>query len=281
MRILNKDIVKLDLNKLGFDERELKVFKDHISLPNGMILITGPTGSGKTTTLYATLSYLNNHEVNILTIEDPIEYDLPGINQAQMRADIGFTFAQALKTFLRQDPDIIMVGEIRDYETAEIAVRAALTGHLVLSTLHTNDAAGAITRLMDMGVESFLVASCVRMVVAQRLVRKICPHCKFKVSPDPIKLNLLFSNQNQKIESYFKGQGCGNCYHTGYQGRMALFEIMPITPALAQMITRRKTASELKEQAIKEGMRTLHMSGLDKIKKGITTIEEVLKETRE
>jgi len=279
LRILDKAVLQLELKNLGLDNDDLNLFRDAISSPYGMILVTGPTGSGKTTTLYATLNYLNQEGVNILTIEDPIEYNLPGINQAHMRADIGFTFAKALKTFLRQDPDIIMVGEIRDFETAEIAVRAALTGHLVLSTLHTNDASSAITRLVDMGVEPFLVASCVRLLVAQRLVRKICKYCKQEIGPPHPSIPSVNLKEDWALRRVFDGSGCKECYNTGYQGRTALFEIMQISPDLAQMITQKKTALELKEQAIQQGMKTLRMSGHAKINQGIITLDEVLRET--
>ena len=280
LRILDKAVLQLELKNLGLDYDELNLFKEAVSSPYGMILVTGPTGSGKTTTLYATLNYLNQEGVNILTIEDPIEYNLPGINQAHMRADIGFTFAKALKTFLRQDPDIIMVGEIRDFETAEIAVRAALTGHLVLSTLHTNDAPSAITRLVDMGVEPFLVASCVRLLVAQRLVRKICKYCKREIAPPHPSIPSMNLKEDWGLKTVFDGNGCKDCYNTGYQGRTALFEIMQISPHLARMITQKKTALELKEQLIQEGMKTLRMSGVAKINEGITTLDEVLRETK-
>ncbi len=279
LRILDKDVLQLELGRLGFDDSETQLYEDAVSSPYGMILVTGPTGSGKTTTLYATLNHLNQETTNILTIEDPIEYNLPGVNQAHMRADIGFSFAKALKTFLRQDPDIIMVGEIRDFETAEIAVRAALTGHLVVSTLHTNDAPGAITRLVDMGVEPFLVGSCVRLVVAQRLVRTICPHCKEENEPPPSLIKSIGSEEAKNINKFYVGRGCKLCYHTGYLGRTALFEIMQINE-LVPMITQAKPASELKNRAVKSGMKTLRQSGLAKVKQGITTLDEVLRETR-
>ena len=279
LRILDKEVLQLELGRLGFDDDETQLYEDAVSSPYGMILVTGPTGSGKTTTLYATLNYLNKETTNILTIEDPIEYNLPGVNQAHMRADIGFSFAKALKTFLRQDPDIIMVGEIRDFETAEIAVRAALTGHLVVSTLHTNDAPGAITRLVDMGVEPFLVGSCVRLVVAQRLVRTICPHCKEENEPPPSLIKSIGLEEAKNINEFYVGRGCKLCYHTGYLGRTALFEIMQINE-LIPMITQRKPASELKNRAVESGMKTLRQSGLAKVKQGITTLDEVLRETR-
>ncbi len=276
LRILDKGILKLDLNLLGLAEAELNIYKDAISAPNGMILVTGPTGSGKTTTLYATLNFLNREGSNIVTIEDPIEYNMPGINQSHMRADIGFTFASALKTFLRQDPDIIMVGEIRDFETAEIAIRAALTGHLVLSTLHTNDAPSAVTRLVDMGVPPFLVASCVRLVIAQRLVRRICTGCKEKsggsTQHNPPGFDL-------PGESYC-GRGCKDCHQTGYSGRTALIELFNITPSLADLISQGSSSLTLKHHALKNGMKTLEMSGTEKVKQGISSVDEVLRETR-
>ncbi len=278
LRILDKGVMQLALGRLGFDDQEMQLYEDAVSSPYGMILVTGPTGSGKTTTLYATLNYLNKETTNILTIEDPIEYNLAGVNQAHMRADIGFSFAKALKTFLRQDPDIIMVGEIRDFETAEIAIRAALTGHLVVSTLHTNDAPGAITRLVDMGVEPFLVGSCVRLVVAQRLVRTICPHCKEENEPPSSLIQSIDSEEAENIKEFYVGRGCKLCYQTGYLGRTALFEIMQIDE-LVPLITQAKPASELKNQAVKSGMKTLRQSGLAKVKQGITTLDEVLRET--
>ncbi|MCI0695568.1 GspE/PulE family protein [candidate division KSB1 bacterium] len=268
LRILDKSQLNLDLEKLGFEDEALRSFKQAIGSPHGMILVTGPTGSGKTTTLYATLNYLNSPELNILTIEDPIEYNLDGINQSQVKSDIGYTFAKALRSFLRQDPDIIMVGEIRDQETAEIAVRAALTGHLVLSTLHTNDAPSALTRLLDMGLEPFLISSSVKIVIAQRLVRKICDYCKTANQPT---LNIPASDTPTS--------DCERCKGTGYSGRIAIFEVMPISPSLAELINRRATAHEIKEQAIREGMRTLRENAILKLKQGITTMKEVLRET--
>ncbi len=293
LRILDKSWLNLDLEKLGFDDAALQSFKQAIASPHGMILVTGPTGSGKTTTLYATLNELNSPELNILTIEDPIEYNLDGINQSQVKSDIGYTFAKALRSFLRQDPDIIMVGEIRDQETAEIAVRAALTGHLVLSTLHTNDAPSSLTRLLDMGLEPFLISSSVKMVIAQRLVRKICEHCK-KTSDQPtsdfqtsdIRPQTSDSSTSDSPTSDIRlrtsdslTSDCEQCKGTGYHGRLAIFEVMPISPSLAELINRRATAYEIKEQAIREGMRTLRQSAMLKLKEGVTTINEVLRET--
>jgi type IV pilus assembly protein PilB len=285
LRILDKSQLNLDLEKLGFDDDALRAFKQAIGSPHGMILVTGPTGSGKTTTLYATLNYLNSPELNILTIEDPIEYNLAGINQSQVKSDIGYTFAKALRSFLRQDPDIIMVGEIRDQETAEIAVRAALTGHLVLSTLHTNDAPSALTRLLDMGLEPFLISSSVKMVIAQRLVRKICEHCKTADQPMSPKSEVRSPRSEVRSRtlrlrtSDSPTSDCQHCKGTGYSGRIAIFEVMPISPNLAELINRRATAHEIKELAIKEGMRTLRQSAMLKLQQGITTINEVLRET--
>jgi type II secretion system protein E len=281
LRILDKSQLNLDLEKLGFEDNALQSFKQAISSPHGMILVTGPTGSGKTTTLYATLSYLNSPpELNILTIEDPIEYNLAGINQSQARSDIGYTFAKALRSFLRQDPDIIMVGEIRDQETAEIAVRAALTGHLVLSTLHTNDAPSAVTRLLDMGLEPFLISSSVKMVLAQRLMRKICEHCKTADLPNLANYPMIESDK-LKWEgiSAFVGRGCEKCNGTGYRGRFAIFEVMPMSQAIAEMVNRRATAREIKDQACEEGMRILRQCAMLKLAQGLTTVTEVLRET--
>lgn len=276
LRVLDKSALTLDLSMLGFEEEGRNAFQQAIKSPNGQILVTGPTGSGKTTTLYSALDTLNTEQVNITTIEDPIEYNLPGINQAQVRSDIGFTFAQALRAFLRQDPNIIMVGEIRDTETADIAVRSALTGHLVLSTLHTNDAPSTVTRLVDMGVEPYLVASSVRLVAAQRLVRCVCPNCKQLGTPDPAVLaELGLSEDTETVE----GEGCPQCSGTGFQGRTALFEIMPLSEQIAEMITEDRSTSDIRTQAKEEGMRTLRESGARKIRREETTPGEVLRET--
>ncbi len=278
IRILDKEGLKWNLSELGFEKDELKMFKKAISLPYGMILVTGPTGSGKTTTLYSAILELNKTEVNISTVEDPVEYNLPGINQVQVNESIGLTFASALRSFLRQDPDIIMVGEIRDLETAEISIKAALTGHLVLSTLHTNDAPSTVGRLVDMGVEPFLVSSSLNLVIAQRLVRVICPHCKEEVEPDPASLEELGISPDDGIR-FFKGKGCKECNFTGYKGRIGIFEMMEINSELRDAILRKEPADVLREIAIKNGMRTLRESGIMKIKKGITTIDEVLRTT--
>ena len=276
LRILDKSHLRLDLDMLGFDASDLKVFRRAIHQPYGIILVSGPTGSGKTTTLYAALNEINTDGVNITTIEDPIEYNLAGINQTHVRADIGLTFAQALRAFLRQDPNIIMVGEIRDQETAEIAIRAALTGHLVLSTIHTNDAPTTVTRLTDMGIEPFLVASSLRLIVAQRLVRRICPECKEEIEPDAA---LLEEFREEKVSVVYRGRGCETCHGTGYRGRTALFEVMPINEPMGELITQRATAYELRRQVQREGMRTLRTIAIERMRAGVTTPEEILRET--
>ncbi len=279
LRILDKSSFKLSIDNIGFDETTKDKFLDKLSSPYGMILVTGPTGSGKTTTLYTALNHINQPDVNIMTIEDPIEYNLSGINQGQVKTDIGFTFANALRSFLRQDPDIIMVGEIRDGETAEIAIRSALTGHLVLSTLHTNDAASAITRLIDMGVESFLAATSLQMVMAQRLVRKICTHCKTKSKPNEALVSQLFNNGNYKEIKFFHGEGCDRCSGTGYSGRTALIELLPNSEGISQIIIKNESATNIRKLAMKEGMFSLRDHGILKLQEGITTLEEVLRET--
>ncbi|MFK7849034.1 MAG: GspE/PulE family protein [Rhodothermales bacterium] len=277
LRILDKSSLNLDLKMLGFSPVDLRSFRRTIHLPFGMVLVTGPTGSGKTTTLYAALNELNSREINITTIEDPIEYNLAGINQAHVRSDIGFTFAQALRAFLRQDPDVIMVGEMRDKETVDIAVRASLTGHLVLSTIHTNDASSTVVRLTDMGVEPFLVGASVKLVIAQRLVRRICDHCKTEAAPDEESMERLsFDGLPGHL---CVGEGCEQCRGTGYQGRTALFEVMPITEQISEMITREAPGHEIRKKACEEGMRTLREVSTEKMLAGITTIEEVLRET--
>lgn len=280
LRLLDKSNLQIDLTKLGFEKEQLDDFMDAISKPYGMILVTGPTGSGKTTTLYSALNHLNKPDVNIMTAEDPVEYNFMGINQVQIKEEIGLTFAAALRSFLRQDPDIIMVGEIRDFETAEIAVKAALTGHLVLSTLHTNDAPSTITRLLNMGIEPFLVSSSVILILAQRLCRKICPNCKTEEHVPPQALiKLGFKEEEAHTIKVYKGKGCPACNNKGYKGRIALYEVMPIKEELKELILEGASAGELKKAAIKLGMKTLRMSGLTKIKEGITTIEEVLRVT--
>lgn len=278
LRLLDKSNLQLDMTKLGFDEEQLKLFKEAIHRPYGMVLVTGPTGSGKTTTLYSALSELNKVTENISTAEDPVEYNLKGINQVQMNEAIGLNFANVLRAFLRQDPDIIMVGEIRDFETAEIAIKAALTGHLVLSTLHTNDAPSTIARLLNMGVEPFLVASATNLVLAQRLARKICLNCKEPVSI-PVKslIDLGLTEEEANNITCYRGKGCETCGNTGYKGRIALYEVMMLYDELKELILAGAPASELKRAAISLGFRTLRMSGLDKLKAGITTVEEVVR----
>lgn len=280
LRILDKSIVSLDLDVLGVDDREKQIILQTIQSPYGMLLVTGPTGSGKTTTLYSILSRLNKIDVNIITVEDPIEYDLQGINQTTVRPQIGLDFAKALRAFLRQDPDIIMVGEIRDAETASIGVRAALTGHLVLSTLHTNDSASTITRLTEMGVEKFNISSAVKAIIAQRLVRQICPRCKTSASYSPQQLRYARLSEDEAERIPFqRGTGCDYCNNTGYKGRIGLFEVLPVTNEIAEMIIQGSTASEIKQQAIRDGMKTLRMAGMQKVKEGKTTLEEVMKQT--
>lgn len=281
LRLLNKTSSLLSLEELGFDKYSMEIFTRAIMKPYGMILMTGPTGSGKSTTLYAALSRLNTPEVNIMTAEDPVEYNISGVNQVHMKEDIGLNFATALRSFLRQDPDIIMVGEIRDFETAEVAIKAALTGHLVFSTLHTNDAPSSATRLINMGIEPFLVASSVNLIAAQRLVRKVCKGCSdldSSISKDFL-LNMGFLSDEVDTFIPVKGKGCDLCDGSGYRGRIALFEVMEITENIANMILRGATTYELKETAIKEGMLTLRRTGLDKIKAGMTTVEEVVRIT--
>jgi len=280
MRILDKGNLTLDLSKFGFEPKAEADLLKAILNPYGMVLVTGPTGSGKTTTLYSALSRINTMEVNIMTAEDPVEYNLMGINQVLVRNEVGMTFAAALKAFLRQDPNIIMVGEIRDIETGGIAIKAALTGHLVLSTLHTNDAPSTITRMIDMGIEPFNVASAVNLIVAQRLVRRICKDCKTEHQYAPEELKAL-GGHTKEFEgiTFFKGKGCDMCGGTGYKGRAGLYEVMALSAELRRMILKGASTSELSEQAVKDGMLTLRMDGLVKIRKGITTLEEVVKET--
>jgi len=282
LRLLDKSSLQLDMTRLGFEEEDLKLFQNAIHQPVGMVLVTGPTGSGKTTTLYSALIDLNRESDNILTAEDPVEYNFAGINQVQMHEDIGLTFASALRSFLRQDPDIIMVGEIRDFETAQIAIQAALTGHLVLSTLHTNDAPSAITRLIDMGIEPFLVTSSVILVQAQRLMRRICEHCKEPVEI-PKEALIEAGIPKGKIGTFkcYKGKGCPYCNHTGYKGRVSVFEIMPYFEELKSMTLKRASGFELKKKAIDLGMRTLRQNALLKVMNGISTLEEALRVTVE
>ncbi|NJL26589.1 MAG: type IV-A pilus assembly ATPase PilB [Thermoanaerobaculia bacterium] len=280
MRLLDKDKLMLDMTKLGFEPESLTKFEEAIKRPYGMVLVTGPTGSGKTNTLYSALSNVNTPDTNIMTAEDPVEFNLPGINQVQMKESIGLNFAAALRSFLRQDPNIILVGEIRDFETAEVAIKAALTGHLVLSTLHTNDAPSTINRLMNMGIEPFLVATSVHLVVAQRLVRRICSFCKEPVESVPSALVTVgFSERDSRTIKLFKGRGCEQCNDTGYKGRVGLYEVMEVGDELREMILSGASAFELREKAIENGMITLRGSGLRKIKEGLTTLEEVVRET--
>jgi type IV pilus assembly protein PilB len=281
MRILDKASLQVDLTRLGFEEEALQRFLECLNRPYGMILVTGPTGSGKTTTLYSALNYLNKPNINIMTAEDPIEYNFLGINQVQMKEEIGLTFASALRSFLRQSPDIILVGEIRDFETAEIAVKAALTGHLVLSTLHTNDAPSSVSRLLNMGIEPFLVSSSVILIMAQRLARKICKECEKEEEkfPLPTLVSLGFSEEEAKTVKCYRGKGCSACNNSGYKGRIALYEIMVVSEEMRKLILEGASAIELKKAAIRGGMKTLRMSGLTKVKEGVTTIEEVLRVT--
>ncbi|MBW3564054.1 MAG: type IV-A pilus assembly ATPase PilB [Acidobacteria bacterium] len=280
LRLLDKDNLMLDLAKLGFEPESLAQFEEAIFKPWGMVLVTGPTGSGKTNTLYSALSKINAPEVNIMTAEDPVEFNLPGINQVQMKEQIGLNFAATLRSFLRQDPNIVLVGEIRDFETAEIAIKAALTGHLVLSTLHTNDAPSTVNRLMNMGIEPFLVATSVHLIAAQRLVRRICSNCKEEVEiPEAGLLKLGFKKEEVGTFTVFKGRGCERCNNTGYKGRVGLIEVMAIGEELRDMILSGATAIELKRTAIETGMISLRRSGLVKIMSGVTTVEEVVRET--
>ncbi len=282
LRLLDKSALQLDMTKLGFEESSLTDLKAAIHKPVGMILVTGPTGSGKTTTLYSALSELNKESENILTAEDPIEYNFMGINQVQMHEEIGLTFASSLRSFLRQDPDIIMVGEIRDFETAQIAVQAALTGHLVLSTVHTNDAPGTISRLIDMGIEPFLISSAIVLILAQRLIRKICMECREPVKVHPqLLIDLGIPPDEVKSFPVYKGKGCPLCNNTGYKGRVGLYEVMTMKEEIKELVLSRASTSEVKKEAIRLGMKTLRQSGVAKIKEGVTTIEEVLRSTIE
>ena len=281
LRVLDKSgLESLAITKLGFNEQGAKEFMAAISAPYGMILITGPTGSGKSTTLYAALRVINKPDVNVITVEDPVEYQMMGINQVSVNAEIGLSFAAGLRSILRQDPDVIMVGEIRDLETADIAVKSALTGHLVLSTLHTNDAASAITRLDDMGIEPFLISSSTLLVAAQRLVRRICRKCKKEIdAPDDILLNAQMRWEKGEKPAIFHGAGCPSCKGTGYSGRMALIEVITVDDDVRGLIMKRATGREIKLAAMKRGMKTLRMVGLDRVRKGETTPEEVMRVT--
>ena len=280
LRLLDKQNLMLDMTKLGFEPESLQKFQRNISKPYGMVLVTGPTGSGKTNTLYSALQSLNTVDTNIMTAEDPVEFNLMGINQVQMKEQIGLNFAAALRSFLRQDPDVIMVGEIRDFETAEIAIKAALTGHLVLSTLHTNDAPSTISRLMNMGIEPFLVATSVNLIQAQRLIRRVCKDCRQEhPTPPEALIEVGFSADEARTLKTYKGKGCTTCNNTGYKGRIGLYEVMEITDELRELILIGASALELRKKAIDDGMITLRESGLYKIRDGVTTIEEVVRET--
>jgi type IV pilus assembly protein PilB len=280
MRLLDKDKLMLDMTRLGFESESLSKFEFAIQKPWGMVLVTGPTGSGKTNTLYSSIARINTPETNIMTAEDPVEFNLPGINQVQVRENIGLNFAAALRSFLRQDPNIILVGEIRDFETAEIAVKAALTGHLVLSTLHTNDAPSTVNRLMNMGIEPFLVASSVNLICAQRLVRRICSNCKQPhPTPPPALIQAGFSSEDALSVVPMKGSGCEKCNNTGYKGRVGLYEVMEVTDDLRELVLVGASGLELRRRAVEDGMITLRQSGLRKVKEGVTTIEEVARET--
>ena len=278
MRILDKSNLEIDLTKLGFVPESLERFLKAIESPYGMVLVTGPTGSGKTTTLYSALNRINLPEHNIMTAEDPVEYNLDGINQVNVHEEIGLTFASALKAFLRQDPNIVMVGEIRDLETASIAVKAALTGHLVLSTVHTNDAPSTINRMIDMGIEPFLVASSTNLILAQRLIRRLCMKCKNKIEIHSEAMRELGVAAEQAFD-IFEPVGCPSCSGTGYSGRLGLYEVMPVSEEITQMILDRCSVAEIKEQAVREGMLTLRVDGIRKLKEGTTSLAEVLKET--
>jgi type IV pilus assembly protein PilB len=280
LRLLDKDNLVLDMTKLGFERESLNKFEKQILKPYGMVLVTGPTGSGKTNTLYSAMSRVNSPETNIMTAEDPVEFNLHGINQVQTKESIGLNFAAALRSFLRQDPNIVLVGEIRDFETAEIAVKAALTGHLVLSTLHTNDAPSTINRLMNMGIEPFLVATSVNLICAQRLVRRICKECKEEIQmPVQALTDIGFSEESAPGVALFKGRGCGNCNNTGYRGRVGLFEVLEVTEDIRELVLSGASAMELRRKGVDEGMITLRMSGLEKIRAGATSVEEVVRET--
>ncbi len=276
LRLLDKSRVVLGLENLGFNEKNLEKFKDVIRRPHGIVLVTGPTGSGKTTTLYSALAFLNSIEKNIITIEDPIEYEFPIIRQSQVNEKAGFTFATGLRSILRQDPDIIMVGEMRDRETIDMAIRAALTGHLVFSTLHTNDAVSAIPRLLDMGVERFLLASTINAIIAQRLVRTICENCKVEYTPDPLILKRV-GWVGEERPKFYKGAGCPACNNTGYKGRIAIFEMLVITPRLRELISSGANFTEIKNAALEEGLVTLFEDGMEKAREGKTTLEEVVR----
>ena len=280
MRLLDKDKLMLDMTRLGFEPESLRKLEYAIGKPWGMVLVTGPTGSGKTNTLYSSIAKINTPETNIMTAEDPVEFNLVGVNQVQVKENIGLNFAAALRSFLRQDPNIILVGEIRDFETAEIAVKASLTGHLVLSTLHTNDAPSTISRLMNMGIEPFLVASSVHLICAQRLVRRVCSNCK---QPNPMQPPALvqagFSQEDANSVTPMKGKGCERCNKTGYKGRVGLYEVLEVTEERRELILVGASGLELRRKAVDEGMISLRRSGLRKVMEGLTSVEEVVRET--
>jgi type IV pilus assembly protein PilB len=280
MRLLDKDALQLDLAKLGFDPGALEHFENAIRSPYGMVLITGPTGSGKTTTLYSAIHTVNSPDINIMTAEDPVEYNLKGVNQVQIKDEIGRTFAAALRSFLRQDPDVILVGETRDLETAQIGIRAALTGHLVLTTLHTNDAPSTVARLLDMGIPPFLVSSSVLLIVAQRLARRVCKDCREPYKADEDSL-APYGHLPQGLGActFYRGKGCANCNFTGMRGRVAIYEVMPVTPEIRDLILRNAPVTDLREVAESQGMKTLRQSGLLKVIDGTTTVEEILRVT--
>ena len=282
MRILDKENLRLDLTRLGFEKDDEEKFKKAISSPYGMVLVTGPTGSGKTTTLYSALSSLNQVDVNIMTAEDPVEFNLKGINQVNVHSEIGLTFAASLRSFLRQDPDIILVGEIRDFETAEIAIKAALTGHLVLSTLHTNDAPSTINRMINMGVEPFLIASSTVLVLAQRLMRTLCPACKEEYRPSDAELvSLGITREEAASSKFYQKRGCPSCNNSGYKGRVAIYEVMPMSENLRRVVLERGSVLDIKEVARREGLRTLRERAVLKFKQGITSYEEIIRTTFE
>jgi general secretion pathway protein E/type IV pilus assembly protein PilB len=280
MRILDKSSIQLDIPKLGFYSDDQKIIEKVLAYPDGIFLVTGPTGSGKTTSLYAFLNTLNKPNRKIITVEDPIEYQLDGINQVQADYKIGLTFAGALRSMLRQAPNIIMVGEIRDMQTGEIAINAALTGHLVFSTLHTNDAPAAVTRLIEMGVQPFLVASAVRAIMAQRLVRRVCPNCAEPCEPDPAEIRTLnLTDEILESSTFVKGKGCSLCGHSGYKGRMGIYEVFELTEDIQHLIYDKASSDEIRKAARKSGMRTLAEDGLRKAAAGTTTLEEVVRMT--
>jgi len=280
LRILDRSNVQLNLDRVGMRDDELLIFRQLMKKPNGVIINTGPTGSGKTTTLYAALMELNSTEVKILTAEDPVEYDIDGLNQVQVKADIGLTFARALRSFLRQDPDIILVGEVRDLETAQIAVQASLTGHLVFTTLHTNDAPSAIARLTDLGLEPFLITATIEGIVAQRLVRRICKNCKTEYRPTEDQLmEVELRPEDIGDRVFYYGKGCDYCRHTGYLGRTGIYEILVLDDPLREMIMNRASTAVLRREAVKRGMRTLRQAGLHCIYDGLTSLDEVVRET--